>query len=158
MEKQYRRNVGIVIRNKDGLVFFARRNDVKNDERCWQFPQGGIEDGEENLAAAYREMFEETGIKSAKLVAEMPNYVQYDFAKGYVWKDKRKDVIWVGQRQKWFLFDFVGDESEINLINPDEQEFCEYKWVKLENVMDKVVEFKHDVYRQVLDFLKDYCL
>ena len=139
-----RTGVGIVVLNKNNQVFVARR--IDNSKNFWQMPQGGVDKNEDYLAAAYRELEEETSIKNVDLVGELDGLISYELPKhllGVIWKGKYR-----GQEQKWFVVRFLGNDSEIN-INTDHPEFCEWKWVELENITDLVVHFKLHVYEYV---------
>jgi len=139
-----RSGVGIVVLNKNDQVFVARR--IDNSKNFWQMPQGGVDKNEDYLAAAYRELKEETSIKDVDLVGELDGLISYELPKhllGVIWKGKYR-----GQEQKWFVVRFLGNDSEIN-INTDHPEFCEWKWVELENITDLVVDFKLHVYEDV---------
>jgi putative (di)nucleoside polyphosphate hydrolase len=139
-----RSGVGIVILNKNDQVFVARR--IDNSKNFWQMPQGGVDKNEDYLAAAYRELKEETSIKNVDLVGELDGLISYELPKhllGIIWKGKYR-----GQEQKWFVVRFLGNDSEIN-INTEHPEFCEWKWVELENITDLVVDFKLHVYEDV---------
>ena len=139
-----RSGVGIVVLNKNNQVFVARR--IDNSKNFWQMPQGGVDKNEDYLAAAYRELEEETSIKNVDLVGELDGLISYELPKhllGVIWKGKYR-----GQEQKWFVVRFLGNDSEIN-INTDHPEFCECKWVELENITDLVVDFKLHVYEDV---------
>ena len=141
-KKQYRPNVGIMLLNARGEIFVAHRNDCR--DKAWQMPQGGIDKGEDEYSAALRELFEETNVSSVTMIAESLHWYTYDFPAGVHFKD------YDGQTQKWFLFEFTGDESEIDLNRPD-PEFDEWKWVKAEEIVDLIIPFKRDVYQKVLD-------
>jgi len=139
-----RSGVGIVVLNKNNQVFVARR--IDNSKNFWQMPQGGVDKNEDYLAAAYRELKEETSIKDVDLVGELDGLISYELPKhllGVIWKGKYR-----GQEQKWFVVRFLGNDSEIN-INTSHPEFCEWKWVELENITDLVVYFKLHVYEDV---------
>jgi putative (di)nucleoside polyphosphate hydrolase len=139
-----RSGVGIVVLNKNNQVFVARR--IDNSKNFWQMPQGGVDKNEDYLAAAYRELEEETSIKNVDLVRELDGLISYELPKhllGVIWKGKYR-----GQEQKWFVVRFLGNDSEIN-INTDHPEFCEWKWVELENITDLVVDFKLHIYEDV---------
>ena len=114
-----RSGVGIVVLNKNNQVFVARR--IDNNKNFWQMPQGGVDKNENYLAAAYRELEEETSIKNVDLVGELDGLISYELPKhllGVIWKGKYR-----GQEQKWFVVRFLGNDSEIN-INTDHPEFC----------------------------------
>ena len=137
-----RSGVGIVVLNKDNKIFVAKR--IDNPKNFWQMPQGGVDEGENFLSAAYRELEEETSIKSVKLIYEIDEITTYLLPKhllGVIWKGKYK-----GQKQKWFLMRFLGNDNEIN-INTNKPEFLEWKWIDLDMITDVVVDFKLEVYK-----------
>tara|TARA_E500000178_G_scaffold356204_1_gene432478 strand:+ start:2504 stop:2980 length:477 start_codon:yes stop_codon:yes gene_type:complete len=145
-----RNGVGIVVLNKNNQVFVAKR--IDNSKNFWQMPQGGVNKNEDYLAAAYRELEEETSIKNVDLVKELDELISYDLPKhllGVIWKGKYR-----GQEQKWFVVRFLGNDSEIN-INTNHPEFCEWKWVELEKITDLVVDFKLHVYEKVKKKVKE---
>ena len=145
-----RSGVGIILINKNNKVFVARR--IDNPKNFWQMPQGGVNKNEDYLAAAYRELEEETSIKNVDLVKELDELISYDLPKhllGVIWKGKYR-----GQEQKWFVVRFLGNDSEIN-INTNHPEFCEWKWVELEKITDLVVDFKLHVYEEVKKKVKE---
>jgi putative (di)nucleoside polyphosphate hydrolase len=142
--------VGIVVLNKDNKVFVAKR--IDNQKNFWQMPQGGVDEGENYLTAAYRELEEETSIKNVHLVKELDGLVSYELPKnllGVIWKGKYR-----GQEQKWFVMKFLGKDVEIN-IKTEHPEFCEWKWIDLENITDLVVDFKRHVYFDVKKKVKE---
>tara|TARA_B100000963_G_scaffold352305_1_gene365288 strand:- start:283 stop:762 length:480 start_codon:yes stop_codon:yes gene_type:complete len=144
-----RSGVGIVVLNKDNKVFVAKR--IDNPKNFWQMPQGGIDAGENFLSAAYRELEEETSIKSVKLIHEIDEITTYLLPKhllGVIWKGKYK-----GQKQKWFLMRFLGNDNEIN-INTNKPEFLEWKWIDLDMITDVVVDFKLEVYKTLQKKIK----
>jgi len=139
-----RSGVGIVVLNKANKVFVAKR--IDNPKNFWQMPQGGVDDGEDFLTAAYRELSEETSIKNVELIRELDGFITYnlpDRLLGVVWKGKFK-----GQTQKWFLMRHLGDDSEIN-IQTKKPEFLDWKWVDLKDITKFVVDFKLHVYKEV---------
>ena len=139
-----RSGVGIVVLNKNNKVFVAKR--IDNPKNFWQMPQGGIDKDEDFLSAAYRELKEETSIKSVKLIKEINGkftYILPDHLIGIIWKGKFK-----GQTQKWFIMRFVGSESEIN-IKTKHPEFLDWKWIELKDLTKIAVNFKLEVYKQV---------
>ena len=145
-----RKGVGIVLLNQNNQIFVAKRIDNPND--FWQMPQGGIDIGENPLQAAYRELKEETSIKSVKLIKEINNEITYLLPNnllGIIWRGKFK-----GQTQKWFIMRFLGEDKEINL-KTNHPEFLDWKWINLENITDKVVDFKLHVYQEIKKDLKD---
>jgi len=139
-----RSGVGIVVLNKDNKIFVAQR--IDNQKNFWQMPQGGVDKGEDYLAAAYRELEEETSIKNVSLIKELDGLISYELPEnllGVIWKGKYR-----GQKQKWFVMRFLGQDSEIN-IKTENPEFCEWKWIDLKNITDLVVDFKLHVYEDV---------
>ena len=139
-----RSGVGIVVLNKDNKVFVAKR--IDNQKKFWQMPQGGVDKGENYLAAAYRELEEETSIINVDLVKELDGLISYELPEnllGVIWKGKYR-----GQEQKWFVMRFLGNDAEIN-IETKQPEFCEWKWIDLENITDLVVDFKLHIYLHV---------
>ena len=154
MNKKYenlplRSGVGIVVLNKSNKVFVAKR--IDNPKKFWQMPQGGVNKGEDFLTAAYRELKEETNIKSVELIKELDELITYELPSnllGIIWKGKYK-----GQKQKWFVMKFIGTDSEINL-KTKHPEFLEWKWVELDKITDIVVDFKLHVYKEVKEKVK----
>ena len=139
-----RSGVGIVVLNKKNQVFVAKR--IDNKKNFWQMPQGGVDKGEDFLSAAYRELEEETSIKNVDLIKELDGLISYELPKnllGIIWKGKYK-----GQKQKWFLMRYLGDDSEIN-IKTDKPEFLEWKWIDINMITKLVVDFKLDVYKEI---------
>ena len=144
-----RDGVGIIVLNKDNKVFVAKR--IDNPKNFWQMPQGGVDKGENFLSAAYRELEEETSIKSVKLIKEIDKITTYLLPKnllGVIWKGKYK-----GQKQKWFLMRFLGSDDEIN-INTNKPEFLEWKWIDLDMITEVVVDFKLEVYKTLQKEIK----
>jgi len=144
-----RDGVGIIVLNKDNKVFVAKR--IDNPKNFWQMPQGGVDIGEDVLSAAYRELKEETSIKNVKLIKEIDKVTTYILPEnllGIIWKGKYK-----GQKQKWFLMRFLGNDTEIN-IKTKKPEFLEWKWIDLENITDVVVDFKLEVYKTLKSEIK----
>ena len=139
-----RSGVGIVVLNKDNKVFVAKR--IDNPKDFWQMPQGGVDEGEDFLSAAYRELEEETNIKNVKLIKELDGMTTYELPKnllGIIWKGKYR-----GQKQKWFLMKFLGNDDEINL-KTNKPEFLDWKWIDLEMITEFVVDFKLHVYKEI---------
>ena len=152
----YRPCVGIMVLNRSGLVWTGKRKRKPNDELgdspfVWQMPQGGIDKGEDALAAATRELYEETGIGSVSLLAEAPEWINYDLPDELLGKALKGKFR--GQTQKWFAFRFEGDESEIAIDPPPgghEPEFDAWSWKPMVELPDLIVPFKRDVYVQVV--------
>ena len=148
-ELPLRIGVGIVVINNDGKVFVARR--IDNAKNFWQMPQGGVNKGEDFLKAAYRELEEETSIKSVELIKELDGAITYELPDrllGIIWKGKYK-----GQKQKWFLMKFTGKEQEIN-IRTKNPEFLDWKWIEIDKITEIVVDFKLHVYKEVKEKVK----
>ena len=134
-----------MVLNKHNKVFVGKRIDSKND--IWQMPQGGIDGDETTVEAAYRELLEETSIKSIEILAESSKWFFYDvpdFLVGKLWGGRYR-----GQKQKWMLFKFTGDEKEIN-ISTNCAEFCEWQWIPVEALPEVVVSFKRNLYRSIV--------
>ena len=144
-----RKGVGVALLNKNNKIFVAKRIDNPND--FWQMPQGGIDKGENPLKAAYRELNEETSIKTVELIQEIKDEITYhlpDNLLGIIWKGKFK-----GQTQKWYIMRFLGEDNEINL-KTKHPEFLEWKWLDLDKLTDVVVDFKFNVYKELKDKIK----
>jgi len=139
-----RDGVGIVVLNKSNKIFVGKR--IDNPKNFWQMPQGGIDPGEEYLSAALRELKEETGIKSVDLIKEIDELLTYELPQnllGIIWKGKYR-----GQKQKWFIMRFNGNDKEINL-NTHKPEFMDWKWIDISEITKVVVSFKLDVYKKI---------
>ena len=141
--------VGIVVLNKNNKIFVANRIDTPKD--FWQMPQGGVDPNESYLDAAYRELYEETNIKKIELIRVVEEFTVYelpDHLLGIIWKGKFK-----GQKQKWFIMRFVGNEDEIN-IKTKKPEFLDWKWVDINEITKFVVDFKLEVYKKIQNEIK----
>ena len=152
----YRPSAGIALVNPHGLVFIGRRRKQRGVPlrgHEWQMPQGGIDEGEDPLAAARRELYEETNVRSATLLAEAPEWLAYDLPEG---AKSRFGGLYRGQTQKWFLFRFDGDETEIDIERPAQgahaPEFAAWRWERFEALPDLVVPFKRAVYATVAEW------
>ena len=144
-----RNGVGIVVLNNENKVFVAKR--IDNPKNFWQMPQGGVDDGENFLEAAYRELEEETSIKNVKLIQEIDGTLTYELPKhllGIIWKGKYK-----GQKQKWFVMRFLGKDNDIN-IKTKKPEFLEWRWIELDMITEVAVDFKLHVYKELKDKIK----
>ena len=154
MEEKYknlplRNGVGIIVVNKVNKIFVAKR--IDNPKNFWQMPQGGVDEGENFLEAAYRELEEETSIKSVKLIKELDDTTTYELPNhllGIIWKGKYR-----GQKQKWFVMRFTGDDSEIN-IKTKKPEFLDWKWIEIDQITNVVVDFKLHGYKELKAQLK----
>ncbi len=149
----YRPNVGVMLVNPAGKVFVAQRLDSDTD--AWQMPQGGIDPGEDARTAALRELHEETGIDPSLVTieAETPDWLTYDLPHDLVpkiWKGRYR-----GQKQRWFLLRFHGDDSQIDIATPH-PEFSRWEWIDPAEVVNRIVPFKRDVYARVLAAFSDH--
>ena len=151
MTGQYRRCVGMMILNNIKEILVGRRLD--HPSGFWQMPQGGIDENENPEEAVWREMMEEIGTNKAKLLKVSSQWINYDIP-----SETLKTLPWghkyIGQTQKWFAFQFTGEENDINVgtVNP---EFSEWKWTKINSIVDEIVPFKRDVYSVILEEFKD---
>jgi len=146
-----RTGVGIIVLNSKNNVFVGKRKDNPFDK--WQMPQGGVELNEPLLNAMKRELEEETSIKNIEVLKEFPQWLKYELPEdliGKIWEGKYK-----GQKQKWFIVRFKGEESEIN-INTQNAEFIEWKWIDMNLLPDLIVHFKKNIYKNILEELKKY--
>jgi len=142
----YRDGVGIMLINNEGKVFVAKRIDMTSE--AWQMPQGGIDAGETPMQAALRELKEETGTDKASVIRESHDWYYYDLPDDLISK------VWGGrfrgQRQKWFSMRFSGTDSDIN-IETEHPEFCEWRWVPMQQLPDIIVPFKRTLYQALVD-------
>ena len=142
----YRPNVGIIITNRQGQLFWAKRI----GEDAWQFPQGGIQEGETAQQAMYRELREEVGLKpeSIEIIAATKGWLRYRLPKKYIrYHHKPK---FVGQKQKWYLLEMLAEDAEVDLSQSKSAEFDQWRWVSYWYPLSGVVSFKRDVYRSAL--------
>ena len=144
-----RNGVGIIVLNQQNKIFVAKR--IDNPKDFWQMPQGGVDDGEKPIDAAYRELEEETGMKNLEFIKEIEGTTIYELPErllGIIWKGKYK-----GQRQKWFLMRYLGKDNDIN-IKTDNPEFLDWKWIDLNEITEVVVDFKLHVYKELKEKIK----
>ena len=150
----YRPCAGMMVLNRAGLVFVGRRTDGPEHvdaTHVWQMPQGGIDEDEDPYAAALRELYEETGIRSVQKLGEIADWLTYDLPREVVktaWGGRYR-----GQKQKWYALRFTGRDSEIDVANPGgghDPEFIDWRWEPMANLPDLVVPFKRAIYQQVV--------
>ena len=137
--------VGIIVLNKQNKIFVGKRRDNPGDK--WQMPQGGVDEGEDYITAMKRELLEETSIQNIEIIKEIDKIYQYELPKnlvGIIWKGKYR-----GQKQKWFITRFLGEEKEINL-NTKHPEFIDWKWIEPKLLPEVIVNFKKDLYINLL--------
>ena len=147
-ELPLRLGVGIILLNNKNKVFVGKR--IDNPKNSWQMPQGGVDQNENLLHAAKRELAEETAIKSVKLIKELDGWLKYDLPKnllGKLWKGKYR-----GQKQKWFVMKFLGKTDEIN-VKTKNPEFFKWKWIKPSELPEVAVNFKLDIYKKIKEEL-----
>ena len=140
-----RKGVGIILLNKNNYVFVGKRKD--NPGNKWQMPQGGVDKGEDYITAMKRELLEETSIQNIEIIKEIEKIYQYELPEnlvGIIWKGKYR-----GQKQKWFITRFLGKENEINL-NTKHAEFIDWKWIEPKFLPEVIVNFKKDLYLNLL--------
>ena len=143
--------VGAIVLNSENKILVGKRKD--NPVNKWQMPQGGIDKNESFLAAMKRELNEETSIKNIQIIKELDGWFQYELPKnliGIIWKGKFR-----GQKQKWFVVRFIGNESEINL-KTKHPEFIEWKWIEVDDLTKVIVDFKKGVYKKLVEELKKF--
>ena len=151
MKLPLRTGVGVILFNKENKIFVGKRKDNPIDK--WQMPQGGVNKNENFLNAMKRELYEETSIKSIKIIRELDGWYEYELPKnllGIIWNGKYR-----GQKQKWFIVKFIGEEKEINLKTKF-PEFIEWKWVKIDELPIIIVDFKKRVYEKLLPEIKKF--
>ena len=148
-ELPLRIGVGIVLLNSENNIFVGRR--IDNPKNSWQMPQGGVDQNEIFLQAAKRELEEETGIKSVKLIKELDGWFEYNLPKnlmGKLWNGKFR-----GQKQKWFIMKFLGKNEEIN-VKTKKPEFLDWKWINISELPNIAVDFKVNIYKKIKEELK----
>ena len=152
LEKLPMRNgVGVIILNNENKVFVGKRRDNPIDK--WQMPQGGVDAGEDYLMAMKRELYEETSIKNIKILRELDGFFEYELPTnlvGKIWKGKFR-----GQKQKWYITKFIGDEKEINL-DTKHPEFIDWKWISPKQLPEVIVDFKKDLYLKLLIKIREF--
>ena len=149
-ELPLRSGVGIVVLNKQNKVFVAKR--IDNPKSFWQMPQGGVDVNENYLDAAKRELKEETSIKSVELIKELDGWLKYNLPEnllGKIWNGK-----YSGQKQKWFVMKFLGEDNEIN-VKTKVPEFLEWKWIDIDEITSIAVNFKLNIYKKVKEQIKE---
>jgi len=143
-ELPLRTGVGIVLLNRENKIFVGKR--IDNPANSWQMPQGGVDENEDFLQAAKRELEEETGVKTVEVIKELNEWLTYDLPKnllGKLWKGKYR-----GQKQKWFIMKFVGENREIN-VKTKNPEFLDWKWIEPSELPAVAVDFKINIYRKI---------
>ena len=143
--------VGAIVLNKKNQVFVGKRKDNPVDK--WQMPQGGVNDGEDLTSAMKRELNEETGIENIKILNEIDGWFEYElpnYLLGKIWRGKFR-----GQKQKWFIVKFLGNDEEINL-EKDKPEFIEWKWLDIEKLPNVIVDFKKKLYEKLLPKIRNF--
>ena len=143
--------VGAIVLNEKNQVFVGKRKDNPVDK--WQMPQGGVNEGEDLTSAMKRELNEETGIQNIKILNEIDGWFEYElpnYLLGKIWRGKFR-----GQKQKWFIVKFLGDDEEINL-EKDKPEFIEWKWLDIESLPNVIVDFKKKVYEKLLPKIRNF--
>tara|TARA_B100000676_G_scaffold280355_1_gene304524 strand:+ start:75 stop:545 length:471 start_codon:yes stop_codon:yes gene_type:complete len=137
--------VGAVLLNKNNQVFVGKRRD--NPVNKWQMPQGGVDNNEKLVDALKRELYEETSVKSYEIIHELDRWLTYELPEnllGKIWRGKYR-----GQKQRWFILRFSGEENEIN-VNTKKPEFLEWRWADIESLPNIIVDFKKKVYEELL--------
>ena len=141
--------VGIILLNNENNIFVGKR--IDNPKNYWQMPQGGVNKNEDLYIAAKRELAEETSVTSIKLINELDGWLSYELPKsllGKIWKGKYR-----GQKQKWFVVKFIGNNEEIN-VNTRNPEFLDWKWIEASELTNVAVNFKIEVYSKIKERLK----
>ncbi|HEX6861080.1 MAG TPA: RNA pyrophosphohydrolase [Caulobacteraceae bacterium] len=150
---QHRPNVGVVLFHPDGRVWYGRRAGVPGPHH-WQFPQGGVDEGEDLYAAALRELEEETGVTSVELLGRTQGWIAYDFPDPSAGEKAARG--WKGQKQAWFALRFTGDEGEIRLDHHEEVEFDAWRWGHLDEAPELIIPFKRAAYEKVVQAFRQF--
>ena len=150
---QHRPNVGVVLFHPDGRVWFGRRAGVPGPHN-WQFPQGGVDEGEDLFAAALRELEEETGVTSVQVLGRTEGWIAYDFPPQFAYEKAVRG--WKGQKQAWFALRFIGEEAEIRLDRHHEVEFDAWRWGRLDAAPQLVIPFKRAAYEKVVEAFQTF--
>jgi putative (di)nucleoside polyphosphate hydrolase len=148
---RHRPNVGVVLFNADGLVWIGKRARTPEPWN-WQFPQGGVDEGEDLQAAALRELEEETGVTSATVLARTDDWIVYDFPPEVAARGGK----WIGQKQVWFALRFTGRDSDVRLDAHHQVEFEDWRWARLDEAPELIVPFKRAVYEQVATAFRQF--
>jgi len=146
-----RNGVGVIIFNKNKKIFVGKRKDNPVDK--WQMPQGGVDEGEDYFSAMKRELKEETSIINVKILKELEGFFEYELPEnliGIIWKGQFR-----GQKQKWFIAEYLGEDREINL-NTKNPEFIEWKWISPDELPKVIVDFKKNMYNKLLIKIKEF--
>ncbi len=146
-----RNGVGVIIFNKNKKIFVGKRKDNPVDR--WQMPQGGVDEGEDYFSAMKRELEEETSIINFKILKELEGFFEYELPEnliGIIWKGQFR-----GQKQKWFIAEYLGEDNEINL-NTKNPEFIEWKWISPDELPNVIVDFKKNMYKKLLIKIKEF--
>ena len=146
LDQNYRSGIGIVMLNRDKEIFIGRRKTPS--AIGWQMPQGGIDENETPEEALWRELQEEVGTSKAKILQVMENWMYYDIPEPY--RSRWWGGRYHGQKQKWFLLDFMGFDSDINIFSTTPSEFCAWRWERPSEILELAIYFKKDLYKEVL--------
>lgn len=149
----YRMGIGVMLINAENKVFVGRRADSPRTSNAWQMPQGGIDEGEDIVQAALRELEEEVGTSDITIIAQLEDWMSYDLPPEWIpnlWGGRYK-----GQKQMWFLARLNGGDELIN-INTSHPEFVAWRWEEIDNLPDQIVDFKKDMYKELVRYFKQF--